>query len=150
MASILANPYANLELRVPAADHDSFRKLTTTFRPEDGSKPDIDRSPFDRYVDLWWTALCVGIRESRMTTGIESTTFVTGVVFNQDPWRITQLELLALAETEDPSVLEDPGKVIAIANAYAFTGAPILIDTMTGATPIWAVTDYLLELVNRA
>ena len=44
MATLIANPYANLELRVPASEHDAFKRLTTTFRPEDGTKADIDRS----------------------------------------------------------------------------------------------------------
>jgi hypothetical protein len=146
----VANPYANLPLRIPKHESDAVRRFTTTFRPEDGSKPDIDRSPFDRYVDLWWAALCVGVREGRRSVPSEWHDFVTGVVLNQDPWRIRQLELIALAETGDPAILGESGKIISIANEYAATGTPILIDAMTGQTEsIWAITTYFRSVVNQ-
>ena len=61
----IANPYANLQLRIPEREWEAVRRFTTTFRPEDGSAPDIDRSPFSRYVDLWWAGLILGVREDR-------------------------------------------------------------------------------------
>jgi hypothetical protein len=144
------NPYANLPLRIPKHEWEAVRRFTITFRPEDRSRPDIDRSPFDRYVDLWWAAICIGVREGRRSVPPEWHDFVTGVVLNQDPWRIRQLELIGLAETEDPAVLEEPGRIIAIANEYAATGIPALIDAMTGQTePIWAVTRHFRSIVER-
>jgi hypothetical protein len=149
MATV-ANPYANLDLKIPEREWDSVRRFTTTFRPEDGSSADIDRSPFDRYVDLWWAALIIGVREGRRSQPNDWHTFVTGVVFNQDPWRVRQLELLALAETDGTDVLDDPGKVLAIANEYAATGIGVLIDQMTGQIePIWAVTALFRSLGEK-
>src|SRR5262249_19343652 len=131
LMSATANPYANLELRIPEHEWDAVRRYTTTFRPEAGSAPGIDRSPFDRYVDLWWAALCLGVHEGRRSVPVRWHTFVTGVVLNQEPWRIRQLELIAMAE-EGPDVLDETGKVISIANEYAAAGIPLLIDAMTG------------------
>jgi hypothetical protein len=146
----LANPYSNLDLRIPEHEWDSVRRFTGTFRTEDGSPTDPDRSPFSRYVDLWWAALCLGVREERRTTLDKWHTFVTGVVFNQEPWRIRFLELLALAE-EGPPMLERPGEIIAMANSYAATGIPLLIDAMTGqAEPIWAVTGLFRSALEGA
>lgn len=72
------------------------------------------------------------------------------MVFNQDPWRIRQLELLALADAGDTDVLDDPGRVISMANEYAATGIGILIDQMTGQTePIWAVTSLFRSMVEE-
>ena len=65
---------------------------------------------------LWWAALVIGVHEGRRSQPSDWHAFTPGVVFNQDPWRIRQLELLALAETEGTDVLDDPGTVIAIAN----------------------------------
>lgn len=145
----LANPYGNLPLRIPMNEWNIVRKLTTTFRPDDGSPTDIDRSPFDRYVDLWWAALCVGVREGRTSVPSEWHEFVTGVVLNQDPWRIRQIELIALAKTQTPSVLEEPGRVIAIANEYSAAGMPLLLDAVAGHTEaIWAVTAFLRSLAE--
>jgi hypothetical protein len=139
----VANPYANLELRIPEVEWEAVRRYTTTFRPEDGSAAEIDRSPFARYVDLWWAAVCLGVREGRKSVPAKWHTFVTGVVLNQDPWRIRYLELIALSE-EGPPVLDEPGRIITIANEYAATGIPLLIDAMTGQTePIWAITGFL-------
>lgn len=144
----IANPYANLELRIPDHEWDAVRRFTTTFREEDGSLSDVDKSPFGRYVDLWWAALCLGIHEGRKTSPSKWHTYMTGVVFNQEPWRIRFLELVALAES-GPSLLEQPGEVIAMANGYAATGIPILIDAMTGQTePIWAVTSLFRSTVE--
>jgi hypothetical protein len=145
----IANPYVNLPLRIPEHEWDAVRRFTTTFRPEDGTTPDIDRSPFDRYVDLWWAAIGLGVREARRFVPPKWHDFVTGAVLNQDPWRIRHLELIALAE-EGPGVLEEPGKVIGIANEYAATGIALLIDAMTGQTEsIWALTSFLRSTVEE-
>ena len=146
----IANPYANLLLRIPERDWEAVRQFTTTFRPEDGSDSNIDQSPFSRYVDLWWAALIVGLREGRRTKPSEWHPITPAVVFNQDPWRIRQLELLALAEKGTADVLDDPGQVISMANEYAATGIGILIDQMTGQTePIWAVTSLFRSMVEQ-
>lgn len=145
----IANPYANLDLRIPKREWEGVRRFTMTFRPDDGTRAEIDRSPFNRYVDLWWAALCLGVREGRATRSAEWHPFVTGVVLNQDPWRIRQLELFALSEVGDPAVLQEPGRVISIANEYAATGIPILLDAMTGQVdPIWAVTGLFRRQVE--
>ena len=146
----VANAYANLELRIPKNEWESVRRFTSTFKSEDRSSTDIDHSPFDRYVDLWWAALTIGIRQGTRARPSEWHTFVTGVVLNQDSWRIRQLELLALAEAGTPEVLDDPGRVIAIANEYAATGVAVLIDEMTGMTePIWGVTSLFRRFVDQ-
>ena len=151
MASGIANPYANLSLRIPEHEWEAVRKFTTTFKPDDGSKSDIDRSPFDRYVDLWWAALVVGVRAG-FRTKIDAGSwhdFSPAVVFNQDPWRIRHLELLAIGETAGTNILEEPGQVILIANEYAATGIGLLIDRMTGQMePIWAVTALFREMAE--
>jgi hypothetical protein len=145
----IANPYANLELRIPDHEWEAVRRYTTTFRAEDGSSAEIDESPFDRYVDLWWAAFCLGVRDGHKTVPARWHTFVTGVVLNQDPWRIRQLELVAMAD-EGPGVLEEPGRVVALANEYAATGITRLIDELTGRTePVWALTNYLRSTVDE-
>jgi hypothetical protein len=149
MAAV-ANPYVNLDLRIPKREWEAVRRFTATFRREDGAELDIDRSPFDRYVDLWWAALIIGVREGRRSKPAEWHPITTAVVFNQDPWRIRQLELLALAEAGNTDVLDDPGQIISMANEYAATGIEILIDQMTGQTePIWAVTSLFRSMAEQ-
>ena len=143
-----ANPYVNLELKIPAQYSEDFKKYTSRFKSEDGSVKDIDRSPFDRYVDFWWAAIGVGVSENRLSNTDDSEKFVTGVVLSQDPWRITHLELLAIAFKGTADVIKRPGEVIEIANGYAATGVPILVEMLLKKSePIWDVSNYLKKLV---
>lgn len=147
MPAAVANPYANLELKIPGRYAEDVEKYTSRFRPEDGSPKDIDRTPFDLYVDLWWAAIGAGVAEGRVSAPDDLRKFVTGVVLNQTPWRITHLELLAIAHTGSADVIGRPGEVIEIANGYAATGVPILVDILLKKTePIWDVSKYLKEL----
>lgn len=147
MPAAVANPYANLELKIPARYADDVEKYTSRFRPEDGAPKDIDRSPFDLYVDFWWAALGVGVAEGRVSTPDDLRKFVTGVVLNQTPWRITHLELLAIAHSGTTDVLAKPGEVIEIANGFAATGVPILVEILLKKSePIWDVSNHLKKL----
>jgi len=147
MPVAVANPYANLELKIPARFSEDFKRYTSRFKTEEGTIKDIDRSPFDRYVDFWWVAIGVGVAEGRISKPDNSEKFVTGVVLSQDPWRITHLELLAIAHTGSTDVLSKPGEVIEIANGYAATGVPILVEILLKKSePIWDVSNHLKKI----
>lgn len=141
------NPFANLPLRIPKSQRERVDRFTQTHRDEKGQAADIDRAPFRRYVDVWWAGVCLGANLGDRQPIDDPHDFVTGVVFNSDPYRIVELQLLALAETGDPDVLAQPGEILRIANEYAAVGVSRLTDVMTGhVTPIWATT----ELLNSA
>lgn len=147
MPAGIANPYSNLELKIPKRYLEEFQKYTSRFKSEEGEAKDIDRSPFSRYVDFWWAAIGVGVCEGRTSPIDEAHKFVTGVVLSEDPWRITHLELLAMAHTGSPEVLIRPGEVVEIANGYAATGIPLLVEKLLPKLePIWDVSNYLKEL----
>lgn len=147
MPAAVANPYANIELKIPSQYSEDFRKYTSRGKTEEGVNKDIDRSPFALYVDLWWTSICVGISLGRLSDTDNSEKFVTGVVLNQDPWRITHLELLAIAHTGSTNVIGKPSDVIGIANGFAATGVPILVEILLKKSePIWDVSNYLKKL----
>lgn len=149
MPATIANPYVNLELKIPSQYLEDVKKYTSRFKSEDGSVKDIDRSPFDRYVDFWWAAIGIGVCEGRASNTQDSEKFVTGVVLSQDPWRVTHLELLAIAHTGSPDVIGRPGEVIEIANGYAATGVPILVEMLLKKSePIWDVSNFLRKLAE--
>jgi hypothetical protein len=149
MLAAIANPYVNLELKIPKQYSEDFEKYTGRFKTEDGSAKDIDRSPFDLYLDFWWVAIAVGVCEGRVSNTEDLKRIVTGVVLSQDPWRITDLELLAIAHTGTPDVIGRPGEVIDIANGYAATGLPILVEMLLKKSePIWDVSNYLRKLAE--
>jgi hypothetical protein len=132
-----ANRYAGVDLFMPNSVHihrDSFVE-----------RSESENRPFRRQIDFWWAGLVVGVRmgeESQPLGDSGQTKFGTGVIFNSDPWRITQLELLALAES-GAEIFSSPGRVVAIAQAYANIGMQWLIDTLLGEA------DATLSLTNH-
>jgi hypothetical protein len=147
MPAAIANPYVNLELKIPSQYSEDFKKYTSRFKTDEGTAKDIDRSPFERYVDFWWAAIGVGVCEGRTSSIDDAEKFVTGVVLSGGPWRITHLELLAIAHTHSADVIGKPGEVIEIANGYAATGVPILVELLLKKSePIWDVSNHLKKL----
>ena len=148
MKKDMVNPFAACELRIPADFLADVKKFTATFSPEDGREPDPDRTPFRRYVDIWWVGLGIGVGDNRR---IETPPggwhkFMDGLVLQSDPWRVTQLQMLGLAWAGGSIGLADPGKIIAQANEYAAHGIEVLLSAMVGKTePIWAVSELMKE-----
>lgn len=120
----VVNRYASQDLHVEKQHHTRYNDFVG------GSEK--DGRPFARQVDIWWVAIGIGVQIGHRTPlGAETTKFNDGAILGTDPWRITHLELLALAEG-DAAVLESPSEVIKIATEYANTGFPWLIDQMLG------------------
>jgi hypothetical protein len=145
VAREVVNPFQQSPLFVPVAELENVRRFTGTFREEGRAEPNIDRSPFTNYIDMWWSAMCIGVREDRRTTPSEWHRFIDGNVLNSSPWRIAQLELLAIA-IDGAEALRDPNKIALMASEFAATGISILVDVMTGTSePIWAVSNFLKD-----
>ena len=136
----------NQDLKIPSSEYDAVKRFTMTRTGDEGPK-DPDQSPFNRYVDLWWTALCIGAQENKRTKATEWHTFVrAGEVLPSNPWRIFQLQLLGLGFTGSTEILRRPSELMTLANELAATGLPLLIEEMVGkGIPIWAVTDFLKD-----
>lgn len=139
----IANPFQQAALRIPNRDWDLVEKFTAS--QQAGADP--DKTPFRRYVDLWWAALCVGLQEGYPTdlpTANDWHRFNDGVVLSTDPWRIIHLQLIAIGLKKDVAILDDPNGIIQMANAYAATGLPLLLDEMSHSTePIMVASEFL-------
>jgi hypothetical protein len=121
-----------------------MEKFTTTQQ----AQADPDKAPFRRYVDLWWAGLCLGVREGRRTElpTSEWHRFNDGTPLSADPWRIIHLQLLAVGQTGDAKILDDPGAIVQMANEFAATGLPLLLEVMNRSTePIMVASEYLRE-----
>lgn len=117
--------YGNQDLYLPRGFHDEF--VHDLVRGTDGLS-------FSRQVDIWWYALGMGARFTRRTPLPHRDAIVKfhdGVVLETDPWRITHLELLVLAE-EGQEAATDPVVVVQIANEYVMTGCNILAPILRG------------------
>ena len=59
--------------------------------------------------------------------------------------------LIAIAMTDDVSVLENPNRMMAIANGMAAAGVPSVVDVLEGAgePPIWKLTEALRQMLTQ-
>ena len=138
----LSNPYANQELSWPEQFYHNYVKSLQG--RGDSSKP------FQRQIDLWWCALCLGVRighRTRLGPKGKLVKFNDAGILSSDPWRITHLKLLALAEFGEEG-LDNPSATIQMAAEYATTGASALEEICAGAaeptlTLLTRLPDYL-------
>ena len=129
--------YVNQDLWLPKRFHAEFRESLV-------GQSEMDKA-FPRQVDLWWYALGTGVAEGHRTNlpgHDELVKFNDGGILEADPWRITHLELLVLAE-EGQAAATNPARVVRIANEYAFTGCTMLAESLRG------VVDRQTHLINR-
>jgi len=142
----VTNPFQNLELKIPEIYHEEVDRFCQT-QPGGGTRPSPDDSPFERQVDIWFLAVCLGARKGKRTQG-KLRRFIWGDILSRDPFRIELLELVAISYTNDPWILEKPSGIMDLANELAATGLPEVIDMLKGgnAKPIWNLTDNLTEL----
>lgn len=145
------NPFTQLELRLPDAYREEVTKYTRTFSESTaGSK--VEDSPFERYVDLWITSICVAVAENRdvdVPTEASTWRFEYGArLQGQTAW-IDLLQLLAIAHFEDAEVIADARKVIDLANAFAAAGLPVVLQMLADDhdRPLWNLAMRMMELV---
>lgn len=143
------NPFINIDLRLPKAYFDDVKRYCQT-RPE-GGKADPTQSPFPRYVDFWFLAVCVGAEQATKLPdepvgGWQQ--FITGSEgLASDGWRIDLLELLAIAAKDDVAVVGEPRQVLDIANRYAAAGVPQVLEWLKSgqSDPIDNILDRLRQ-----
>jgi len=143
----VTNPFQNLELRIPEAYRGEVERFCQT-QPGGGARPSPDDSPFERQIDIWFLAVCLGARKGKRTSVIKPHRFITGELLSRDPYRIELLELLAISYTNDPWILERPSEIMDLANELAATGLTEVVDMLKdgNAKPIWNLTDNITEL----
>ncbi len=118
--------YRNQDLWIPKSFHNEFVDRLVKRRD-----PSI---AFERQVDLWWYAFGIGVTISERTPlpiRSDLVRFNDGGILESDPWRITHLELLVLAE-QDENAASDPAEVVQTANEYAMTGFRLLTEQLRG------------------
>ena len=117
---------------MPKAYLEDLKLYSTTFGSAEGRSKDVEEAPFKRYVDFWLLAAAVGASQDHFVTvdRAERHEFITGVVLQRDLATIEFLFLLAIAHTGEPFVVQDPRKVLDIAEGYAAGGIPLVKDMM--------------------
>ena len=145
------NPFQSLELKVPEVYREQVESYSQT-RPGGGSKPSPDDSPFERQIDLWFLAVCIGAQtapKSKRHETKKSHKFIMGDVLSKDSYRIELLELIAISITKDPWIIEKPSEIMDLANDLAATGLPKIIEMLKdgNAKPLWNLTDHIIDML---
>jgi hypothetical protein len=137
----IVNRYATQDLFMSADYHTRIADVV--------SRSDKDGRPFARQVDVWWAAIGIGVKIGDRTPLSGNTVkFNTAAILNTDPWRITHLELLALAR-EGAEILDNPAKVIQVASEFANTGLSWLTEQLLGeAEPTLTLMNRIDEFLN--
>ena len=120
--------YRNQDLWIPAAFHREFVDSNILVNRGD------PRIPFGRQIDLWWYAFGIGVAAGERTSlpsRDQLVRFNEGGILESDPWRITHLELLVLAEQGEEAA-SNPLTVVQTANEYAATGFKALTEQLRG------------------
>ena len=145
--TVLANPYASQDLFVPKAFHDSYERYSKIGRSEG---KDLDGAPFPRMIDMWWVALCLGVREDIRTPLGDTVKFADGAILGSDPWRIAHLGVLAL-HLSGEEALDHPGEIIRMSCEYAATGAKQLIEEMAiHGRPMKPLLTFLRDIAQAS
>lgn len=143
------NPFAGLNVVYPSEQAPEYQRYCQSA----GRQP-VDQKPFGRMVDLWFTGLAIAIREGLPPADLtqrQTSNMITGAIFDgRDSWRVQTLMLTAIAVEDDVGVVENPGRMMNIANGLAAAGVPRVVEMLEvgGQLPIWNLTEALQDALS--
>ena len=154
MAQQYHNPFARLGLIAPDAQRDYYDQYCRTNIVGRTDK-DSDQSPFRRRVDLWFAGFSLAAREQLKPIDLrkeKTYQFITaGEIFTgEDSWRIQIITLVAIAIEDNLEVVQDPRRIMDIANGLAAAGVYHIEKMLSEGNqdPIWNLSDALDELLR--
>ena len=144
------NPFSNIGIIAPIAQRDAYDQYCQT---RTTGKATIDRTPFRRTIDLWFTGLALAARRQlRPINFKDHKTFrlTTGATFDRNSWQIQALMLIAIAVDESVEVVQNPRRMMDIANSLAAAGVPYIVEMLREGNqyPIWNLSDALDDLLR--
>jgi hypothetical protein len=152
VANAFYNPFQQGELTIPEDLRESVNRYSRRFNASN-DKADPESDPFARYVDVWMMAVCLGALRALESNRIpdpprSAHRFIWGNIL--DPMRIELLEIVAISIAQDPFVIQQPKRVLEIANRLAADGLPRVLEMMEDGhgKPLWNITHHLLELLD--
>ncbi len=124
------NPFANQDIFFNKAFHETVKELAK-FGVGDGEHEGVSGTPFKRMIDAWLLAVAIGSMTGLPAPEVSEggmIKVINGAVLQKDLEAISFLMSIAVAETGDPYVVEDPRRMIRIAMGFADLGFPRLIE----------------------
>ena len=150
MAQQYRNPFAGMDLIAPIEQRNSYDRYCQT-----GGRASVDKSPFPRMIDFWFTGMSVAARQKLQPTDLakqETFKFHEGSVLDSDSdsGRVQMIMLVAIAVAGYVEVVAEPRQMIAITNGLAAVGVPHIVEMLTGKQdPIWNLSDALDEILRN-
>jgi len=137
------NPFAGIDLIVPVEQHDFYDRYC-----QSGGRAIIDRSPFPRMVDFWFTGLALATRKQLPPVDLSNhkiVKIIDGAIFDRDSWRVQTVMLIAIATENNVEIVGEPRRMMSIANGLAAAGIPVVEDMLLDGDqdPIWNLSESL-------
>jgi hypothetical protein len=144
------NPFQGIDVSVPVEFREDFGRYCQTGA---GGRALLGQSPFPRMVDLWFLAVCTAARLQLKPVDIsklETYKIIEGSIFSSDPWRVTALMLVAIAETGEVEIVGEPRRMMSIANGLAVAGLPRVLEMLKEGSdePIWNLSEAIEQLLQ--
>jgi hypothetical protein len=126
------NPFAKEDIHLPKAYQEEVRRYSMTLGASNPEKAAPEEVPFNRYIDIWYLAVALGIAEDAYLpiSPDQKHRFITGAILQGDIHKIEFLMLAAIAHSGDAYIVSKPREMMEIAESYAAGGIEILLDML--------------------
>lgn len=143
--------FAGVEVNAPVEFQEFFQRYSQSTGASD--VVEFDRKPFPRMVDFWFLAICVAVRlklKPMDLEGRETYKAIEGAAIMSPEWRTHALRLIAIGATGDTDIVQDPRRIMRIANGLAFAGMPRLIEILeqTPDDAMFCLGDELVSMLG--
>lgn len=131
MSDTINTSFAGVEVNAPVEFREFFQRYSQSTGAS--SVADLDRKPFPRMVDFWFLAICVAVKLKLKPVDLEGRdTYkaIEGAAVVSPEWRADALRLIAISESGETDIVQDPRRMMRIANGLAFAGMPRLIEIL--------------------
>lgn len=145
--------FAGIEVNAPVEFREYFQRYSQSTGAS--SVTECERKPFSRMVDFWFLAICVAVKLRLKPVELEGKpTYkaIEGAAVVSPEWRAHALRLIAIAETGNVDIVQDPRGMMRIANGLAFAGMPQIIEILEAYPDDEAncLSDELIKLIAPA
>ena len=143
------NPFAGIDLVAPIEQREDYDLFCQT-----GGRTVIDRSPFPRMVDFWFTGLSLAARKELRPVDLakqDTFKFIEGSIFDRDSWRVQAVMLIGIAVDNNVEIVGEPRRIMTIANGLAAVGVPEVVAMLRDGDqePIWNLSEQLDDTLKK-
>lgn len=143
----MENIFSQYQITMPASYQDRIKEYVSTGT----SNQSRENAPFNRQIDFWFIALCLAFKKGLPGAKQKNNyNFITGEILSRDPFRISQIQMIALATTKNTEILNHPKEMLDITISLANEGVPLLLSILddTDSSPLQNIFDELENLCS--